>query len=86
MTQNVLAVFRSRPDDRFTVTGGKRPLEEIAHIAEEVAPLRCQQVNQIQPFGLAFEDCRRRGEKVHVRVRACPALRPKIDHAIDFQH
>src|SRR5437763_59100 len=32
MTQNVLAVFRSWPDDRFTVTGGKRPLEKIAHI------------------------------------------------------
>ena len=50
--QDVVAVFRSHANHRLSVGRGKRAVGTITYIREKVAPLRHQQIRQIEPLRL----------------------------------
>ena len=79
--QKMLAVLGAHPHGGFAVFRCERALPEVADVGEQVAPLCGQQVDVVQPFGLAFEHGRRWRKKMHVHVGRHPTFRAQIELA-----
>src|ERR1700677_4320530 len=74
MTQEMLPVFCAHINHRLTISGGERPLRQVTHIGEEISPLRCQEMDQVQPLCLPFQNRARGGKEMHMRFGAPPAF------------
>ena len=82
--QHVLAIFLRAVDDGVAAVRHRCP-ERVLGVGEEMAPLRLQQVDDVQVFALRLAVRAVRAEKMDVRVAAEPALRVHVRPALEPQ-
>ena len=85
MAEQVLAVLRADPDQRVVAADARQVAGQVAHVGEEIAPLRGQQVDQVDALGLRLQPGGLRRDEVDVRVGRDPALPPPVERALDGQ-
>lgn len=78
MPQYVLPVLRGHVNHRLTVGADHGMSGKVAHIGEQAAPLRSEQVNQVQTFGARLEQRGLRRQKMNVRIGRNPAARAEV--------
>ena len=83
VAEHVLAVLGPDHDERATRRVGHRSPLEIRDIREQVAPLRRQQVDEIDVLGGRLEQRRRWREEVNVAVGGDPAPAVEVDRPVE---
>src|SRR5438094_4145162 len=81
MTKIMLAVFLRGVDDRLAVVADAGFTGELLGACEQVAPLRCQEIDHAEPFAACLEVGSLGRQKVDVRIAGDPALGSKVAEA-----
>src|SRR5262249_33098218 len=85
VTQNMLPVFSTWPDERLSIVRSDGPMCQVPDIREKVSPLSSQQIDQVYPLSLTFQNGGGRGEEMHMGVRGPPATLPQVCKSGDFE-
>ena len=78
MTHKVLPVFSSDPDDRLSRRRARYSIGEIADVRVQIAPLSCQQVDDVDVFSRRLKVGRFGCQEVGVRIGRNPARTTQI--------
>ncbi len=84
VSEHVLPIFLRAVDDGVAAVRHRCP-ERILGVGEEMAPLRLQQVDDVQVFALRLAVRAVRAEEMHMRVAAEPALRVHVRPTLESQ-
>ena len=90
MPQDKHSIFRTDPHQEITITAKFFRAEggtavKIPHIAKHLTPLAGQQIDNINPFSLPFQQSRLRTEKVDVGIGRDPALFAPVQHPFQLK-
>ena len=85
MTQDMLAVLRAHPDHVFLVAGDEGLAGEIPDVREEISPLCCQEVHEVESLGAGFQQCCSWRQEVDVSVCVHPSFRAEVSDTFDLQ-
>ena len=85
MPHKVLSILLRGVDDIVAFTCHARMPGEVFDIREEAAPLRLEQIDDVQVFRLRFEVAALRREEVDVRVAGIPPALIHVDPALETQ-
>jgi hypothetical protein len=78
----VLAVLGPDHDDPPARGIGHRAPGQVGHVRVQVAPLRGQQIDDVDVLGGGLKEGRRRGEEMHVRIGGDPSPAMQVDRPV----
>ena len=70
----MLPIFGANPNYRIIAAHTRLIAGEVANICKQIAPLRREQIDEVESFSLRFQPCGLRRKKMDVRIGSHPTL------------